>query len=159
MAMTNSWLAGWLASWLADWLAGMVGNANQRWQSQVIWISIYSPRSSRRKSSCFTRQRLLHTLLTPRTLVRSAQYLTLVVGKLASWQLVVGKLVGNANQRWRSQMTSRSIYSVHSSHRKSVCFYTKKGTTSHSPFCFFTVMLKMHIFFLCVSLMFLFVKL
>jgi hypothetical protein len=49
------------------------------WPSQVIWKSIYSPRSSHRKSSCFYRRRLLHTLLTPRTLVRSAQYLTEII--------------------------------------------------------------------------------
>ena len=30
------------------------------WPSQVIWISIYSPRSSHRKSSCFTRKTTSH---------------------------------------------------------------------------------------------------
>ena len=35
----------------------MVGNGRQlRWRRRVIWKSIYNPRSSRRKSSCFTRQ-------------------------------------------------------------------------------------------------------
>ena len=34
--------------------------ANSLLASQVIWISIYSPRSSRRKSSCFTRQTTSH---------------------------------------------------------------------------------------------------
>ena len=51
-------------------------DANGGWQSQVTSRSIYSPHSSHRKSSCFYRRRLLHTLLTPRTLIRSAQYLT-----------------------------------------------------------------------------------
>ena len=47
---------------------------------QVIWRNIYSPRSSRRKNKLFLAQKYYftpaHPLLTPRTLVRSAQYLT-----------------------------------------------------------------------------------
>jgi hypothetical protein len=36
----------------------------------VIWTSIYSVVSSHRNTSCFYQAKLLHTLLTPRTLVR-----------------------------------------------------------------------------------------
>ena len=34
-------------------IGAAIGNANGGWQSQVIWRSIYSPRSSRSQSDCF----------------------------------------------------------------------------------------------------------
>jgi hypothetical protein len=67
---------GSLAAWQ---LGNLVSNANQHWRSQMISISIYSVHSSHRKDKLFRTQKvLLHTcspLLTPRTLVWSAQYL------------------------------------------------------------------------------------
>ena len=78
------WLAGWLVGWQVGWQVGWLAGWLVGWQwmptvvgiRHVTWISIYSPRSSRRKYKLFYQARLLHTLLTPRTLVRSAQYLT-----------------------------------------------------------------------------------
>jgi hypothetical protein len=62
-----------------------VGVANSRWYcqrllaSQVFWTSIYSLPSSRSEYKLFKLfllGELLHPLLTPRTLLRSAEYLT-----------------------------------------------------------------------------------
>ena len=94
MAMTKSWQDGWqdgwqvgwlVGSWLAGWLSWLVGwlatptNVGKVRGSREVYIAPVVPVGNQ----VVLRQRLLHTLLTPRTLVRSAQYLTTSVGRLA----------------------------------------------------------------------------
>ena len=43
-------------------IGAVIGNATGGWQSQVIWRSIYSPRSPHRNSSCFYPKRHYFTL-------------------------------------------------------------------------------------------------